>query len=107
MRISDWSSDVCSSDLNPEQAFVAQRRIGLLPKRPDLFPHRIADHDGLFKRGRGQPLHIGIGGGDHVHLARQQPVDPAPHGVLLMRSAERRVGKEGVSTCRARWWAYL
>src|SRR3546814_13181168 len=25
---------------------------------------------------------------------------------LIARSAERRVGKEGVSTCRTRWWPY-
>src|SRR3546814_18471425 len=29
---------------------------------------------------------------------------PVRHGVELVRSEERRVGKEGVRTCRYRWW---
>src|SRR3546814_15090128 len=28
------------------------------------------------------------------------------HGSMYLRSEERRVGKEGVSTCRSRWWPY-
>src|SRR3546814_18745241 len=38
---------------------------------------------------------------------RIQPCFIAGHGRnLLRRSEERRVGKECVSTCRSRWWAY-
>src|SRR3546814_6730651 len=40
---------------------------------------------------------------------RQQPVGMVLHLVIpvgLLRSEERRVGKECVSTCRSRWWPY-
>src|SRR3546814_1564186 len=72
MRISDWSSDVCSSDLQGVDGFA--------------------------------------------HSVRDQPVDQAfldamkQHGTAQMaatlRSEERRVGKECVSTCRSRWSPY-
>src|SRR3546814_2861462 len=74
MRISDWSSDVCSSDL------VEVRDV-----RAPLAGSGDAD----------QGVHVGAVG---VHL-------PA---VLVhdLRSEERRVGKECVSTCRSRWSPY-
>src|SRR3546814_12530554 len=91
MRISDWSSDVCSSDLIGLQRLAdqgIQRRVlvqpppgsghGILPER------RLA---GLQEAGRG--------GG---------PVDGGAGGHLVVgRSAERRVGKECVSTCSSGW----
>src|SRR3546814_2686789 len=67
MRISDWSSDVCSSDLLGQAVLVDQLVAFLLGQRL----HRLAD----------------------MHLAR-------------LRSEERRVGKECVSTCRSRWSPY-
>src|SRR3546814_4548572 len=82
MRISDWSSDVCSSDLSHleilrrKPAKVAALNRGKLPKR--------IDHFGRIDRRPGQDL---IGG-------------------LAPRSEERRVGKECVSTCRSRWSPY-
>src|SRR3546814_4246118 len=39
MRISDWSSDVCSSDLERKDGHVlAGRRLGLLPRRSGAKP---------------------------------------------------------------------
>src|SRR3546814_6368912 len=70
MRISDWSSDVCSSDLRALQAARAQLRRAMERHQP------------------GQ--------------ARSAPLA----GVEPARSEERRVGKEGVSTCRSRWSPY-
>src|SRR3546814_8511648 len=67
MRISDWSSDVCSSDL----ALEDRRRVG-----------------SAFGLGR-------IEGRVGDHLSRR-----------TLRSEERRVGKECVSTCRSRWSPY-
>src|SRR3546814_8662127 len=69
MRISDWSSDVCSSDLIVGLGVVGLRRVG-------------------------------------VHLSHELHamfVEPHTHAV---RSEERRVGKECVSTCRSRWSPY-
>src|SRR3546814_3211352 len=67
MRISDWSSDVCSSDLVEirQRERYASAAVG-------------ADRDNAGEQ------RDGFGG-------------------ALRRSEERRVGKEGVSTCRSRW----
>src|SRR3546814_16293224 len=91
MRISDWSSDVCSSDLLCFQAAVIvldrdrHGRLGHLQPRPaDLVPRRI----GGIERER---IEREMGGG----------VDG-----MAPRSEERRVGKECGSTCRTRWAPY-
>src|SRR3546814_7933505 len=76
MRISDWSSDVCSSDL-PTQ-----------PARPAH--HRVRTGIRIFAA-RTNPS--GHPGPDGPHLATR-------------RSEERRVGKECVRTCRSRWSPY-
>src|SRR3546814_11965207 len=103
MRISDWSSDVCSSDLVEHHfedysfcpdnfvvlANLAARteRIGLgtgaviLPWNDPL---RVAEKASLLDHLRGGRLLLGVG----------------------RRSEERRVGKECVSTCRSRWAPY-
>src|SRR3546814_17304150 len=61
----------------------------------------IAARDGIAKVGLGrrddaQVHRLGRRGADRLHLA---PLDHAPQ----LRSEERRVGKEWVSTCRSRW----
>src|SRR3546814_935984 len=75
MRISDWSSDVCSSDLHPS---------GRDPRRAALFTGAAA-HGGARRphshgRRRAVPLGEGRGAGD--------PLDPVPHARLL--SLDRR-----------------
>src|SRR3546814_3233880 len=91
MRISDWSSDVCSSDL----ADAGRRADGGLPRDATL----VAD------RGAG-------GGGDGARFACGRSRETArraaaPAGYRpSRRSEERRVGKECVSTCRSRWSPY-
>src|SRR3546814_20682176 len=93
MRISDWSSDVCSSDLALAATIAPDGHESL---------HVIVTHLALSRASRQQQLN---------HLARIAPSS----GELLMlgdlnceadRSAERRVGKECVSTCRSRWSPY-
>src|SRR3546814_16994374 len=86
MRISDWSSDVCSSDLpdiadrngfradqQAESAYGDQREYGKKPPAPTRISHQGS-------------------------LSRRNWV--------YWRSEERRVGKECVSTCRSRWSQY-
>src|SRR3546814_13495536 len=104
MRISDWSSDVCSSDL------AAERRRGhagdlmtRLRWRQDDRKHRceLVAHQG---KSHGMNPHITVRRVEtaadrkaFVELAfRLNAGDPN-------RSEERRVGKECVSTCRSRW----
>src|SRR3546814_15122659 len=101
MRISDWSSDVCSSDLLhlvAEGAVVGSH-------------HREGDEAGA---GDGDRIAAGVHAGD-VQAAGAQRLEL--RGVRLhrkegdflaghLRSEERRVGKEGVSTCKFRWSPY-
>src|SRR3546814_5539856 len=102
MRISDWSSDVCSSDL-PEAVEVAgahplggagQGTDGPADRAGDEHQEQQAEQDQGGERQRRQPQPPGG--------VRLQPVGCR----LGMRSEERRVGKEGVSTCRSRWSPY-
>src|SRR3546814_14527668 len=108
MRISDWSSDVCSSDL---AAFSGHRRnladgvhrlhdLGLRILEP------LFECDALLQQ---RVLHdvvvIGIGKAvqnDHVKLLQSRMTLYS----CTSRSEERRVGKECVSTCRSRWSPY-
>src|SRR3546814_17651546 len=84
MRISDWSSDVCSSDLTLEaEGLSVMREVDAV--RQDIRPLRI----GLFNL---MPDKIST----ETQLARLLGATP------IQRSEERRVGKECVSTCRSR-----
>src|SRR3546814_4671343 len=84
MRISDWSSDVCSSDLRPvDRARRLQRR------RAETESMRMGG--GLTYHATGRAVSRD---GYVVHL---RPME---------RSEERRVGKECDSTCRSRWSPY-
>src|SRR3546814_2179643 len=90
LRISDWSSDVCSSDLEPSRVPRVRRVVvigfdGLDPKIVDRL--LAAGELPAFAR-------LSAAGG----YARVATTTPA-------RSEERRVGKECVSTCRSRWSA--
>src|SRR3546814_14596369 len=95
MRISDWSSDVCSSDLVSDTladyfAETGYPRERILPiyygYDSELFTFRGA-------RARNNPPVVVMHGSlDHHHL-----------GDIAVRSEERRVGKGCVSTCRSRW----
>src|SRR3546814_13374195 len=89
MRISDWSSDVCSSDLRISGDWLgAAQQFG---KASDLAA--TLPHSRLSYLGRQVRCLLDHRGADGV---REEILD-------LVRSEERRVGKECVSTCRSRW----
>src|SRR3546814_13508331 len=104
MRISDWSSDVCSSDLAalPMAAFWGQGR--------------SASSDGQFflATEQGEAMNLinakygnvpGLKGYSHVS-DQYAPFATQVIPAALLRSEERRVGKECVRTCRSRWSRY-
>src|SRR3546814_4466554 len=81
MRISDWSSGVCSSDLS---------RVGV----GDLFSLRVGQDDKHPDRYIVTMYQSGLGMPDRDYYLKAD------------RSEERRVGKECVSTCRSRLSPY-
>src|SRR3546814_4547637 len=105
MRISDWSSDVCSSDLDGglkrqlelpstgvERAYraraygeVSQAQLEELIEGVEIDGIRYGAIDANLERRTGANVWIEL---------------------ILPRSEERRVGKECVSTCRSRWSPY-
>src|SRR3546814_20372500 len=101
MRISDWSSDVCSSDLGGNQSGLigkcvdksadgaaVEERATVFKQRGRHLARRVLLHDRLVTldgTGRGGKLFDAVG---HA---------------LFMISEERRVGKECLRKCRYRW----
>src|SRR3546814_13939344 len=107
MRISDWSSDVCSSDLL--QRHQGGRRVpGALAVEGTRRARRQGECGGAGAGGH-RPLPRWQGCDSAAALGRHEPLQPrrpAPGGRRGGRSEERRVGKECVSTCRSRWSPY-
>src|SRR3546814_14992790 len=118
MRISDWSSDVCSSDLPDDDQVIA------LVGAVDI-DAAIACREGAVLGGIGGELvqqqgeagHRAAGNlriaaaqcdarrrvGGRIVVGGDDGLDEAGQGG---RSEERRVGKEGVSTFSTRWSPY-
>src|SRR3546814_15822588 len=118
MRISDWSSDVCSSDLadNDRYGFTASNRFSptsaldfLLEgswqheklRSDDEYTDAVANGWRQYPRaGRREEYRINFSG-----EWRPAPCLKLNAGITYSgRSEERRVGKGCVSTCRSRWW---
>src|SRR3546814_20367565 len=92
MRISDWSSDVCSSDLMQAS------------RKPLVVTHHGKDAHVLISLADYRRLDGGgEAPGDRLAASQAAIVESLRDAV---RSAERRVGKACVSTCRSRWWPY-
>src|SRR3546814_11352914 len=102
MRISDWSSDVCSSDL-----VGAHRRGQALRRRHPPSPAGCA---GTARRHARQLRALSARGsvdvGAYGAAARARGLWLGRGARRGRRSEERRVGQECVSTCRSRWWPY-
>src|SRR3546814_9431369 len=96
MRISDWSSDVCSSDLLP--LIDGQGNYGSMDGDPPAAVRYTEAR--LAKAAESLIDDIDKETVDFQNNYDDTTVEPA---VLPARSEERRVGKEWVSTCRFRW----
>src|SRR3546814_15246545 len=99
MRISDWSSDVCSSDL--------------LDRHPEMLRDRginVTIYRNSYRSVRAEKITSEL---KQLFSAQSEEERHEPIlGLTFMaldsydRSEERRVGKECVSTCRSRWAPY-
>src|SRR3546814_13001122 len=102
MRISDWSSDVCSSDLNYMSKLDALTGVRYMRLRKGIW----CAAEGLVYEEFDPELHvhkrIGV---PPISWTRYMTVDFGYTNpmVVQMRSEERRVGQECVSKCRSRW----
>src|SRR3546814_11561037 len=111
MRISDWSSDVCSSDLitgKNDLAIVVgyagtgkSTMLGVARDEWERAGYQVrgAALSGIAAEG----LEGGSGIQSRTIASMEYQWDK---GREMLRAEERRVGKEGVSTCRYRWTPY-
>src|SRR3546814_12906257 len=116
MRISDWSSDVCSSDLARRRiAALVHGHVGTFAKSLDethfdieerAAPASVESPRALLRllaarhpAARSLEERLSL-------VASDRDADVGLGVVLERRSEERRVGKEWVSTCRSRWSPY-
>src|SRR3546814_15876500 len=114
MRISDWSSDVCSSDLKVTEVHVGTVIAGTATKVRLLLAYNEAGHAHRL------PPTMWLKGGfiRHAYTFDESFVNEAKFFATwapemnihipraYWRSEERRVGQECVSTCRSRWSPY-
>src|SRR3546814_8504204 len=92
MRISDWSSDVCSSDLR-----IVTELFNAFIREPNLLSPDYqyeGESDSGFKREDKNKSSVDVAG-----VQARKVAD-------YISSEERRVGKEWFSTCRTRWPPY-
>src|SRR3546814_19076884 len=97
MRISDWSSDVCSSDLGIRPRPIEH----VLAVRMKLAIQRQGCLQRALRVAQQEMGRLPAATPTHAAAVFQR----AEEGVTK-RSEERRVGKECVSTCRSRWSPY-
>src|SRR3546814_18656679 len=102
MHISDWSSDVCSSDL-----IEAVGAIAILLEKRSMMPNSSASGQGprssaSVREAASASLRMRA----QIFLFHTFAITPSS-GMPLARSAERRVGNECVRQCRSRWSQYL
>src|SRR3546814_13525078 len=120
MRISDWSSDVFSSDrpsglAGPEHFALDEQPVRAPGEGEALIETLLLSVDPAMRvwisenPGYVEPVLPGDvmrAGGIGRVIESRSPAVAAGDLVQARRSEERRVGKECVSTCRSRWSPY-
>src|SRR3546814_16457297 len=94
MRISDWSSDVCSSDLVGRGVTIKPIRAMMNHSSTEVFFDNleVPVENLIGEEGKGFRYILDGMNAERILIAAE-----------CIRSEERRVGKECVSTCRSRW----
>src|SRR3546814_12740969 len=98
MRISDWSSDVCSSDLFAFEHIADNFHVPVT-----MGAETLAGCHGVVIEHAQVAMTLVV---DIEIISERKAVgavEPTVAGASSFRSEERRVGKECVSTCRSRW----
>src|SRR3546814_18402148 len=99
MRISDWSSDVCSSDLDPQNIGAVLRNAAAFGASAVVVPeHGSPDATGALAKAAAGAL-------ETMPLVRDVTLRPALETLKaggFWRSEEGRAGKERVSQCTSR-----
>src|SRR3546814_20065410 len=98
MRISDWSSDVCSSDRDP---FVGSGELDFIEDLGKQMPMRVIGM--LLGVPEADQAAVRDGIDAQLRTEAGKPREVEEGFVNDRRSEERSVGKECVSTCRFRW----
>src|SRR3546814_18764418 len=134
MRISDWSSDVCSSDLQAVRAIIMEKgrltngqaeTILAESRQEEVTPEAMTEMldsvevnlsqlSELVQRSQNEANHYGDALQAQVKdLAVPEKAGPVmgqhialTRSMIDQRSEERRVGTAWASTCRSRWWPY-
>src|SRR3546814_18539216 len=108
MRISDWSSDVCSSDLWQNTVGGLQDAMRIQAGVVGNIDSNRTQMSNLVNQSQGAQgaLQATQAGNQLLALQSQQLSDLVALISANGRSEERSEGKEGVSTCRSRWSAY-
>src|SRR3546814_19856099 len=100
MRISDWSSDVCSSDLAKIAArAMAGRTLDEQGVTHEVVPPYFSVKEAVFPFVKFPGVDTILG----PEMKSTGEVMGGGNSFGAARSEERRVGQEGVSTCRSRW----
>src|SRR3546814_11168915 len=101
MRISDWSSDVCSSDLEFETSDAYRARLAAAGgSGPLIISKKIEGAEYLAYNADLGAFEVKSYLFDNTNFSAW---DTFYYAKVESRSEERRVGKECVSTCRSRW----
>src|SRR3546814_15247852 len=105
MRISDWSSDVCSSDLTHLANVTAVANGGTAILLRGGGDYQLTNSVIV---GAASSACLDIDGAATIQAAGAGTDENGPpvFKSVFFRSEERRVGKECVSTCRSRWSPY-
>src|SRR3546814_15957827 len=101
MRISDWSSDVCSSDLSCAGAIGKTTPKGVTINTDEDFVTALLEEEGV------AVVHgAAFEGSPAFRVSYAASTSSLKEACIRIRSEERRVGNECVSTCRSRWSPY-